>query len=171
MMVRLLYFVTTVLLYLNLVESCLMKYDLPKPTDDDAKVYKSQLGQVLAAQLNTNVGAVQNDYLNYGCYCGLGGQGVALDESDRCCQLHDQCYGKFMQTYTSGVYTDTYKYKFHKQNPDATKIECYDDVGLEQAKCLCDKNLAVCLQKARPSYTESNRGIRNSDPTRCDPIQ
>ncbi|MED6285168.1 hypothetical protein CHARACLAT_026561 [Characodon lateralis] len=33
------------------------------------------------------------NYNEYGCWCGLGGGGTPVDDVDRCCQVHDNCYG------------------------------------------------------------------------------
>ena len=41
-----------------------------------------------------NCGAISNLGLSkYGSYCGLGGEGVPVDELDQCCCHHDRCYG------------------------------------------------------------------------------
>ena len=37
--------------------------------------------------------SILRSYADYGCYCGKGGNGVTLDETDRCCFVHDNCYG------------------------------------------------------------------------------
>ncbi|EDO38422.1 predicted protein [Nematostella vectensis] len=41
-------------------------------------------------------------YVAYGCYCGPGGEGIPVDDVDRCCQAHDTCYDKVSSNYFCG---------------------------------------------------------------------
>nr|KAF6444805.1 phospholipase A2 group IIC [Molossus molossus] len=52
-------------------------------------------------------------YYGYGCYCGLGGKGTPVDDTDRCCRAHDCCYEKLKQL---GCQPLLSSYQFHIVN-------------------------------------------------------
>uniref|UniRef100_F1LFX1 Phospholipase A2 n=1 Tax=Ascaris suum TaxID=6253 RepID=F1LFX1_ASCSU len=83
-------------------------------------------------------------YNMYGCFCGMGGSGYAVDGIDACCMYHDNCYDdafKKGNCSTIELYTKNYKW------------ECIDGMiictrgqgSCEQALCDCDKRLFNCL--------------------------
>ncbi|KAJ7337961.1 phospholipase A2 (consuming 1,2-dipalmitoylphosphatidylcholine), partial [Desmophyllum pertusum] len=51
-------------------------------------------------------------FMDYGCYCGPGGNGTAVDDLDRCCKVHDDCYGELQNSERCpenfSVYTSSY---------------------------------------------------------------
>ncbi|XP_068393606.1 putative inactive group IIC secretory phospholipase A2 [Eschrichtius robustus] len=49
----------------------------------------------------------------YGCYCGLGGIGTPVDDTDRCCLAHDCCYEKLKRLSCQPVLNG---YQFHVAN-------------------------------------------------------
>ncbi|XP_061457497.1 basic phospholipase A2-like [Rhineura floridana] len=92
-------------------------------------------------------------YSTYGCYCGLGGQGLARDATDRCCQAHDCCYGKL-----SDCKTKTDRYQYTNKNG---VITCGEGSWCEKQICECDKTAALCFRENLDTYDVKYRFYYN----------
>ncbi|KAJ8317313.1 hypothetical protein KUTeg_005217 [Tegillarca granosa] len=86
------------------------------------------------------------DYNDYGCWCGVGGGGNALDGVDRCCRAHDQCYIRIERR---GCNPKWSTYRSKKYCP--------------KEACLCDKRAAECFRRNR--YNSRNKGVNRNQ--RC----
>jgi secretory phospholipase A2 len=97
------------------------------------------------------------DYLGYGCHCGLGGQGKAVDALDTCCQNHDQCYAN-ISTYLQfwklcSPHLIHYSWKF-----DNNLLICTNQQNTCGYKtCLCDKIAVECF--AENIYNNQYKGF------------
>ncbi|XP_007529599.1 group 10 secretory phospholipase A2 [Erinaceus europaeus] len=79
-------------------------------------------------------------YVNYGCYCGLGGQGQPQDAADWCCHHHDCCYSQAEEAGCSPK-LNRYSWKCIDQ-----KIQCGPaENKCQELLCKCDQDFAYCL--------------------------
>nr|BAT46603.1 phospholipase A2, group X [Tokudaia muenninki] len=80
-------------------------------------------------------------YVNYGCYCGLGGHGKPRDAIDWCCHHHDCCYSRAQDAGCSPK-LDRYPWKcmHHRILCGPAENKC------QELMCRCDEELAYCLE-------------------------
>nr|XP_054764703.1 basic phospholipase A2 1-like [Lytechinus pictus] len=94
-------------------------------------------------------------YNNYGCWCGLGGKGIPVDDVDRCCRLHDECYDALVEDNVCskvGLYLSPYLYQRRHcewERVEDREISCGEGSACRTGLCECDREAALCLANAR----------------------
>ncbi|XP_074657046.1 acidic phospholipase A2-like [Tubulanus polymorphus] len=110
-----------------------------------------------------------SDFNEYGNYCGKGGSGRVLDQIDRCCKVHDDCYGRisnnecksksFWDILFTSVYLNRYAWKM--QNGaiicESTNNRC------DMVLCQCDKTAAECFKKNLRFYNPARKSSSHLD--------
>nr|AHJ09544.1 phospholipase A2 [Trimeresurus sabahi] len=83
-------------------------------------------------------------YSLYGCNCGVGGRRKPVDATDRCCFVHDCCYGK--------VTGCDPKKDFYTYSEENGAIVCGGDDPCKKEICECDKDAAICFRDNMDTY-------------------
>ncbi|XP_005353014.1 phospholipase A2 group V [Microtus pennsylvanicus] len=86
------------------------------------------------------------NYGFYGCYCGWGGKGTPKDGTDRCCWVHDRCYGE-LEEKGCGIRTQAYDYRVTRG-----QVICEYGSFCSTRLCACDRMLVYCLRRNLWSY-------------------
>ncbi|EHB04159.1 Group 10 secretory phospholipase A2 [Heterocephalus glaber] len=82
-------------------------------------------------------------YMQYGCFCGLGGHGQPRDSIDWCCYHHDCCYALAEEAGCSPK-MGSYPWKCVDN-----QVQCGPaENKCQELMCECDRNIAYCLAEA-----------------------
>ncbi|XP_062956076.1 group 10 secretory phospholipase A2 [Cynocephalus volans] len=104
-------------------------------------------------------------YVDYGCYCGLGGRGKPKDATDWCCFHHDCCYTRAEE---AGCRPKLNPYSWRCVSKRVvcgpTENEC------QELLCKCDQEVAHCFAETQYNlkYLFYPQFLCEQDSPKCD---
>nr|AHJ09513.1 phospholipase A2 [Trimeresurus popeiorum] len=107
-----------------------------------------QLTKMIVQEMGKNA---LTSYSLYGCNCGPGGRRKPMDATDRCCFVHDCCYGK-----VNGCNPKKAVYIYSLENGD---IVCGGDDPCRKEVCECDKAAAICFRDNMDTYDNKHWNV------------
>ncbi|XP_048578987.1 phospholipase A2 A2-actitoxin-Cgg2a [Nematostella vectensis] len=102
------------------------------------------------------------DYNTYGCYCGFNGHGTPVDDVDRCCQEHDECYNDIIKRRVCPFEAATYVIPYSSHSCTECKPPSYYWFygKCRHALCQCDAIAVKCFKRSK--YNPKYAGYPNS---------
>ncbi|CAK8697458.1 uncharacterized protein LOC143468693 [Clavelina lepadiformis] len=95
-------------------------------------------------------------YGSYGCFCGFSGKGVPIDDTDKCCKRHDECYAEaenITKTFLESlIIIGSTIFTSYDSECREGKVVCAKNSPFKDKLCNCDKEAALCFHKASASF-------------------
>ncbi|XP_058536581.1 group 10 secretory phospholipase A2 [Ochotona princeps] len=104
-------------------------------------------------------------YVDYGCFCGLGGHGQPRDAIDWCCHRHDCCYSRAEE---AGCSPKLEQYPWQCVNK---QVQCGPAENIcQELVCKCDQEIANCLAQNEYNlkYLFYPQFLCEADSPKCD---
>ncbi|XP_061905374.1 phospholipase A2-like [Entelurus aequoreus] len=127
----------TIFYIIRLLLAVALASDVASPLPRDKRAVSD-----LSGIIQCYTGRPFSSYWFYGCYCGIGGSGVAVDQTDECCRSHDCCYEDASSQGCQPL-TDNYAWTCNNN-----MITCDHLTGCEKTLCECDQGAGDCLSEA-----------------------
>ncbi|XP_048578859.1 acidic phospholipase A2 E-like isoform X2 [Nematostella vectensis] len=94
------------------------------------------------------------DYNGYGCWCGKGGSGRAVDAIDRCCLAHDRCYQSIIRRKDCQFKFQLYTVYYYRQGcngcaPLTRRRRHGFNNKCQYSLCQCDRRAVLCFHGKR----------------------
>lgn len=126
------------------------RIDVSQEARDSTMVSYKRSALNFGFMITCAVGRSPLDYNGYGCFCGLGGGGTPVDDTDRCCEIHDKCYTDVQNSGSCPFDAAIYLISYSRKECYGCEPESYYWFYGEcrHALCMCDSEAVQCFKNA-----------------------